>query len=69
MQLSYTTSDTSCVLMAPTQADIDAAFPLHQVLAIKERAFENGSTGDTPLFRVDSPLINVCSENHTDGSV
>ncbi|KAI9094570.1 hypothetical protein DFS34DRAFT_233949 [Phlyctochytrium arcticum] len=42
-------------LWPPAQSDVDAAFPLHQVLAIKEPYLKMANTGDTPLVRVDSP--------------
>ena len=42
-------------LWPPAQSDVDAAFPLHQVLAIKEPLLKMAATGNTPLVRVDSP--------------
>jgi hypothetical protein len=38
-----------------TQSDVDAAFPLHAIVAIKEPQLKMAATGTSPLLRVDSP--------------
>ncbi|KAI9005351.1 hypothetical protein BC832DRAFT_557172 [Gaertneriomyces semiglobifer] len=39
----------------PTLRDIDAAFPLHSIIAIKEPFLKMAASGDTPMIRIDSP--------------
>lgn len=39
----------------PTDSDVDAAFPVGGILAIKEPYVKMAATGDSPLLRVDSP--------------
>ncbi|KAJ3184798.1 hypothetical protein HDU85_001477 [Gaertneriomyces sp. JEL0708] len=39
----------------PTLMDIDAAFPLNSIIAIKEPFLKMAASGDTPMIRIDSP--------------